>query len=103
MNDISLMTMNEPIFDVAQLAHVELLTPDLEGTLHFFKDLLGVQETERRAPSGYLRGHEGQYPHSLKVTAAPPARTGHVAWRAPSPQTPERRGGATAAPRHGRG
>ena len=38
---------DEPIFDVAQLAHVELLTPDLEGTLCFFKDLLGMQETER--------------------------------------------------------
>ena len=39
MNDISPLNMNEPIFDVAQLAHVELLTPDLEGTLRFLKDL----------------------------------------------------------------
>jgi catechol-2,3-dioxygenase len=70
MNDISPPNMNEPIFDVAQLAHVELLTPDLEGTLHFFKDLLGVQETERQAQSVYLRGYEEQYHHSLKVTAA---------------------------------
>jgi catechol 2,3-dioxygenase len=46
MNDISPLNMNEPIFDVAQLAHVELLTPDLEGTRRFFKDLLGMQETE---------------------------------------------------------
>ena len=78
--------MDEPIFDVAQLAHVELLTPDLEGTLCFFKDLLGMQETERRAGSAYLRGYEEQYHHSLKVTAAPRAGLGHVAWRARSPQ-----------------
>ena len=49
MNDMSPLNMMEPIFDVAQLAHVELLTPDLEGTLCFFKDLLGLEETERRA------------------------------------------------------
>ena len=91
MNDISPLNKNEPIFDVAQLAHVELLTPDLEGTLHFFKDLLGMQETERRAQSVYLRGYEEQYHHSLKVTAAPRAGLGHVAWRARSPQALERR------------
>ena len=28
-------TEDEPIFDIAQLAHVELLTPDPEGTLRF--------------------------------------------------------------------
>ncbi|MGC2577169.1 MAG: VOC family protein, partial [Terrimicrobiaceae bacterium] len=66
MNDISPLNMNEPIFDVAQLAHVELLTPDLEGTLRFFKDLLGLEETERRAQSVYLHGYEEQYHHSLK-------------------------------------
>jgi catechol 2,3-dioxygenase-like lactoylglutathione lyase family enzyme len=103
MNDISLMTMNEPIFDVAQLAHVELLTPDLEGTLHFFKDLLGMQETERRAQSVYLRGYEEQYHHSLKVTAAPRAGLGHVAWRARSPQALERRVAAIEATGLGRG
>ncbi|TIQ36336.1 MAG: catechol 2,3-dioxygenase, partial [Mesorhizobium sp.] len=40
-------TLPEPIFDVAQLAHVELLTPDLDGTLRFFMDFMGMQETER--------------------------------------------------------
>ena len=83
------MNVNEPIFDVAQPAHVELLTPDLERTLWFFKDLLGMQETERRGGSVYLRGYEEQYHHSLKVTAAPRAGLGHVAWRARSPQALE--------------
>ena len=54
----SLPIANEPIFDVAHLAHVELLTPDLEGTLCFFKNLLGLEETERSARSAYLRGYE---------------------------------------------
>jgi catechol 2,3-dioxygenase len=77
-------TLSEPIFDVAQLAHVELLTPDIDGTLRFFKELLGMQETERRGSSAYLRGYEEYYHHSLKVTEAPRAGLGHVAWRARS-------------------
>jgi catechol 2,3-dioxygenase len=94
---------DEPIFDVAQLAHVELLTPDLEGTLCFFKNLLGMQETERRAGSAYLRGYEEHYHHSLKVTAAPRAGLGHIAWRARSPQALARRVAAIEAAGLGRG
>jgi len=95
--------VNEPIFDVAQLAHVELLTPDLEGTLRFFRDVLGLQETERGAESAYLRGYEEQYHHSLKVTAASHPGLGHVGWRAQCPQALERRIAAIEAVGLGRG
>jgi catechol 2,3-dioxygenase-like lactoylglutathione lyase family enzyme len=54
---MSPLNANEPIFDLAQLAHVELLTHDLEGTLRFFKDLLGMPETEWQGRSAYLRGY----------------------------------------------
>jgi catechol 2,3-dioxygenase len=94
---------DEPIFDVAHLAHVELLTPDLEGTLRFFKDLLGMEQTERTARSVYLRGYEEQYHHSLKITAAPQAGLGHVAWRARTPQALQRRVAAIKAAGLGRG
>jgi catechol 2,3 dioxygenase len=100
---MSPLNVSEPIYDVAQLAHVELLTPDLEGTLGFLKGLLGVQETEQRNGSAYLRGYEEQYHHSLKVTAAPHAGLGHVAWRARSPQALERRVAAIEATGLGRG
>ncbi|PAQ04689.1 catechol 2,3-dioxygenase [Mesorhizobium temperatum] len=96
-------TLSEPIFDVAQLAHVELLTPDLDGTLRFFMDLMGMQETERRGKSVYLRGYEEQYHHSLKVTEAQHAGLGHVAWRTRSPQALERRVAAVEATGLGRG
>ncbi|WP_027997401.1 VOC family protein [Sinorhizobium arboris] len=96
-------TFSEPIFDVAQLAHVELLTPDFDGTLYFFKDLMGMQETERHDRSAYLRGYEEQYHHSLKVTEAQHAGLGHVAWRTRSPQALERRVAAIEAAGLGRG
>ena len=104
---------SEPIFDVAQLAHVELLTPDLEGTRGFFEDLLGMHLTERKSNSVYLRGYEELYHHSIQLTQAPHAGLGHVAWRARSPQALDRRvaaieasglgiGWAEAGPGHGR-
>ena len=93
----------EPIYDVAHLAHVGLLTPDLDGSLGFFRDLLGMQETSRAGGSVYLRGYEEQYHHSLKLTAAPQAGAGHVAWRSRSPQALERRVTAIEAAGLGRG
>jgi catechol 2,3-dioxygenase len=96
-------TLSEPIFDVAQLAHIELLTPDLDGTLRFFKNIMGMQETEQHGRSAYLRGYEEQYHHSLKVTEAERSGLGHVAWRARSPQALERRVTAIQAAGLGRG
>jgi catechol 2,3-dioxygenase len=61
----------EPMFDIAQLAHVEILMPDPERTLWFFKQLLGLQESGREHDSVYLRACEDFYHHTLKVTEAP--------------------------------
>ena len=81
----------EPIFDVAQLSHVELLTPKLDESTRFFKDLMGLQETERDGRSVYLRGYEERYHHSLQLTESDQAGLGHVGWRASSPAALERR------------
>jgi catechol 2,3-dioxygenase len=88
---MSMHNGSEPIFDVAWLAHVEIYTPDLAGTLWFFKDLLGLEETERHGDSVYLRAYEDWYHHTLKVTKREKPGLGHVAWRATSPQALERR------------
>jgi catechol 2,3-dioxygenase len=34
----------EPVFDLAHLAHVELLTPKLEESTRFFVDVMGMVE-----------------------------------------------------------
>lgn len=74
---------------VAQLAHVELLTPKPDDTLWFFKEVLGLTEVERNGQSVYLRAYEDLYHHSLKITEANHAGLGHVAWRASSPEALE--------------
>jgi catechol 2,3-dioxygenase len=81
----------EPIFDVAQLAHVEIYTPKPDETLWFFKELLGMTESGREGQSVYLRAYEDTYHHTLKVTERNEPGLGHVAWRANSPQALERR------------
>lgn len=71
---------------VAQLAHVELLTPKPDETLWFFKEVLGLEEVERSGQSIYLRAYEDLYHHSLKITEANEAGLGHMAWRTSSPE-----------------
>ncbi|WP_197061730.1 catechol 2,3-dioxygenase [Ureibacillus manganicus] len=79
------------LYDVAQLAHVELYTPKLQESVEFFTKILGLQITEATNDSVYLRAYEDFYHHSLKLTAGPEAGLGHVAWRASSKEALERR------------
>ena len=78
-------------FDLAHLAHVELLTPKPEASLRFFVDVLGMTESGRRGDSVYLRGWDDYEHHTLKLTASPIAGMGHFAFRATSPDALERR------------
>lgn len=79
------------IFDVAQLSHIELLSPDPDKTVWFFRDLLGMDEILRDGQSVYLRAYEERYFGSLKITESPRAGLGHVGWRVRSPKALERR------------
>jgi catechol 2,3-dioxygenase len=85
------MTRQEPIHDVAHLAHVELLTPRLAESVRFFLDVMGMVESGRHGSSVYLRGWDDYEHHSLQLTAAEKPGLGHYALRAASPQALERR------------
>jgi catechol 2,3-dioxygenase len=81
----------EPIFDVAHLAHVELLTPKLEESVQFFVDVMGMIESGQKGDSVYLRGWDDYEHHSLQLTASAKPGIGHYAVRASSPQALQRR------------
>jgi catechol 2,3-dioxygenase len=83
--------MDEPIYDIAHLAHVELLTPKLDESVFFFVEVMGMIVSDRRGDSVYLRGWDDYEHHSLKLTAAEIPMLGHYAWRASSPQALQRR------------
>lgn len=87
--------------DVAHLAHVELLTPKFEESLHFFSDVMGMSVSGRHGDSAFLRGWDDYEHHSLQLTASPRSGLGHYAVRASSPQALQRR--VAALERSGRG
>ena len=81
----------EPIFDLAHLGHMELLTPKPDESLKFFVDVMGMTESGRKGESVYLRGWDDYERYSLKLTASKTSGMEHMALRARSPQALERR------------
>ncbi len=55
-------------FDLAHLAHLELLTPKPDESLRFFVDVLGMTESGRAGQSVYLRGWDDYEHHTIKLT-----------------------------------
>jgi catechol 2,3-dioxygenase len=95
------MLSDEPILDLAHLAHVEVLTPKPDESLRFFVDVMGMTVSGQRGESVYLRGWDDYERHTLKLTASRTSGMGHLAFRARSPQALQRR--ITAVERSGFG
>ncbi|SFO23152.1 catechol 2,3-dioxygenase [Pseudonocardia ammonioxydans] len=85
------MSDSTPRHEVAHLARTELYTPDPDGTLWFFTQLLGMYETHRAGQSVYLRAYEDPYQWSIKITEAPHAGLCRAGLRTTSPEALERR------------
>ena len=83
--------MDEPIYDVAHLGHVELLTDKPEASLTFFVDVLGLTESGREGNSVYLRAFDDYELHTLKLTASHTTGMAHCGYRCTSPQALTRR------------
>src|SRR3977135_262666 len=81
----------EPIFDLAHLGHMELLTPKPDESLKFFVDVMGMTISGRNGDSVYLRGWDDYERYSLKLTASKTSGMAHMALRARSQQALERR------------
>ena len=89
------------IWDIAHLAHVELLTPKLDESTRFFAEIMGVSISDTKGDSVYLRAYDNYEHHTLKLTAHKHAGMGHFARRAKSQQALERR--VVAIEKTGRG
>lgn len=94
---------SEPIWDIAHLAHVEMLTPKLDESLRFFIDIMGMSLSDEQGDSYYLRAYDDYEHHTLKLTAANQPGMGHFAWRTRSPQALQRRVDAIEAAGLGKG
>lgn len=66
---------------IAKLGHVELATPNLEKSVWFFEDVIGLNEVERDAGRVYLRGDRDWEHHTLVLVQSSEAKVNHVGWR----------------------
>ena len=85
------MKREEPLFDVAQLAHLEIYSPKIEESVAFFREILGMSVAAREGKSVYMRAYEDHYHNTLKITDHHEAGLGHLSLRATSPNALERR------------
>lgn len=86
--------MNSGRGDIAHLGHVELLTPDLDGTVWFCTEILGLTETRRDGDSVHLRTYDDYELTSLMVTAHTTSGVRRTALRASGTDALERRAAA---------
>lgn len=75
--------------EIAKLGHIALITPDLEKSLWFFRDVIGLEETEERDGTHYLRAWGDFEHHTLSLTAGDRARVDHIGWRTKRPEDVE--------------
>lgn len=80
-----------PSFDLAHLAHVEMLTDKFEESLDFFTRVYGLKLSGMDETSAYLRAWDDYEFCSLKLTRAETTGIGHASYRAASPEALERR------------
>ena len=71
---------------LAQLAHVELITPQVNESAKFFVDVMGLTEVKRTAESVYLRCWGDYYQYSLMLTQGKQSALGHACWRTVGPE-----------------
>lgn len=81
------MSFAPSFHDIAHVGHVEILTPEPEKSLTFFKDLVGLTISAQQGDSVYLRAWGDYEACTLKLTASKTSGLGHVALRAKNQST----------------
>lgn len=92
--------MTPPLGHIAHLGYAQLFTTDLDATVWFCTEVLGLTETSRGPGRSYLRTWDDYEESSLVVQQAAAAGIGRVALRASSPQALEERVAALRAAGH---
>lgn len=69
---------------ISQMAHVELLSTNLEETVQFYDEVVGLDITARDENSVYLRAWGDYFLYTLKITQSDKPGLGLIGWRADS-------------------
>jgi len=78
-------------FDVAHLANVELLTPEMDRSRWFFEELLAMRVVAESDGSVFLRTWDEYERYTVKLTASDAGGVGRTSYRASSQEALERR------------
>jgi catechol 2,3-dioxygenase len=73
--------MNDRPPELARLGHVALTTPDLETSLSFWKDVVGLEDVETVDETVYLRARGEREHHTLSLKAGSAASVDHIGWQ----------------------
>jgi len=71
--------MSKP--ELSKLGYVALVTPDLEKSLWFFKEVIGLEETKISNGVHYLRAFGDFGHHTLSLEKGDSGYVKHVGWR----------------------
>lgn len=75
--------------EIAKLGHVGLVTPNLEKSLRFFRDVIGLEEVDHDGDTVFLRAWGEWEHHSLSLRPGPESVIDHVGWRTKHPDDVE--------------
>ncbi|WP_459890340.1 VOC family protein [Halostagnicola bangensis] len=73
--------------ELSRLGHVALDVPDLEASLRFYRDSVGLEEVEREGDTAYLRAVEEFDHHSLRLRESGSAGVDHIGWQTEDQQS----------------
>lgn len=72
--------------EIAKLGAAHLVTPDLEKSLWFFRDIIGLHVVAQSETKAYLRAEMEHEHHSLVLEQGERTRLDHVSWRVRRPE-----------------
>ncbi|MFW0796739.1 VOC family protein [Gordonia sp. CPCC 205515] len=71
---------------LSQLTHVEIYATDLEESVRYYTDIVGLRVLERDADKVYLRAWGDYYPYSVVLVPGEASGMVSMAWRTTSPE-----------------
>ncbi|QCC47867.1 VOC family protein [Halobellus limi] len=75
--------------ELAKLGHIAFETPDLEESLWFFRDLMGMKVVERDDDTAYLCALRDYEHHTMSLTEGERGAVDHIGFRAKNPESVE--------------
>lgn len=79
----------DPGPSISHAGGINIGTPDLEKSLWFFRDLLGMEVTAQSENVAYLRGYQERVHHSLTLTRQAESAVNSLSFRVSRPQDVE--------------